>query len=113
MKISTYSKTQNKKELSSSFGHKSIEGLFLPLYADFLVNFPLIQFKIRRYFGTNVNGPNSIPYLDRTPVVKTYVIKCGFKSKYQKDMCSKEIGLHAQKLLIILDSIINIFGEPI
>ena len=113
MKISTYYKTQNKKELNKSFDHKSIQGLFLPLYANFLVNLLYIQFKIHSHFSTSDNKPNSVPYLDRTPVLKTCVVKCGFKNEYQKDTCSKEIGQHAQKLLNILDSVVNIFGEPI
>ena len=33
------------------------------------------------------------------------------KNKHQKDMCWKEIGLRAQKLLTILDAIVNISGE--
>ena len=113
MKISTYYKTHNKKELSKSFDHKSIQGLFLPLYADFLLNLLLIQFKIRSHFGTSINRPSSVPYLDRTPVLKTCVVKCGLKNEYQKDICSKEIGLHAQKLIFFLDSVVNIFGKPI
>lgn len=35
----------------------------------------------------------------------------GFKKRYQKDMHFFEIGLHSQKkLLIIIDSIVNING---
>ena len=30
------------------------------------------------------------------------VVKCGCKSRHQKDLCLEEIGLHAQNLLTIL-----------
>ena len=35
----------------------------------------------------------------------------GCKNGHQKDMCLKEIGLHAQNMLIVLGSIVNIIGE--
>ena len=35
------------------------------------------------------------------------VVRCGSKNGHQKDMCSKEIGLHAQNLLTIQGSIFN------
>ena len=37
------------------------------------------------------------------------MVRCGFKSGHQKDiMCLKEIGPHAQNMLTILGSIVNI-----
>ena len=36
------------------------------------------------------------------------MVRCGLKNIYQKDMCLKEIGLHAQNIVIILGSIVNI-----
>ena len=40
-----------------------------------------------------------------------YVLKCGSKNKHLKDMCFEEVGLHAQSMLTILGSIINMIGE--
>jgi hypothetical protein len=36
------------------------------------------------------------------------VARCGAKNGYQKDMSSKEIGLHAHNLYCIINSIVNI-----
>ena len=35
----------------------------------------------------------------------------GFKNKYQKVMFVKEVGLHVENIIIILDSIANIIGN--
>ena len=61
-----------------------------------------------------VDMPNSVTYCNETPIIKWYVVKCGSKNGYQKDMSLKDIELYAQNLLIILGSIFNIIeGEPI
>ena len=36
------------------------------------------------------------------------MVGCESKNRYQKDMCWKEFGLHAQSLSTILDTIVNI-----
>ena len=38
------------------------------------------------------------------------MVWCGSKNVHQKDMCLKEIGLHAQNKISILGSTINIIG---
>ena len=53
---------------------------------------------------------NSVTYWKQTPIFKWYVVKCGSKNGYQKDMSLKDIELFAQNLLIILGSIFNIIG---
>ena len=44
-----------------------------------------------------VDNPYSVTFLIRTPVIEWYVVWCGTKNGYQKGMCLKEVGLHAQK----------------
>ena len=39
--------------------------------------------------------PNSAPYLNWRPIFEGDVVRGGFKNGYQKEMCSKEIGLCA------------------
>ena len=57
--------------------------------------------------------PNWVPYLDRAPFLERYVVRCGSNNGYQKDMCSKDIELHAQIMRTTLGSIINmIWGGP-
>ena len=34
----------------------------------------------------------------------------GSKNIYRKDMCSKEIGLHVQNMISILNPIVNVIG---
>ena len=55
---------------------------------------------------------SSVTFLNqRTTLFEWYVVKCGFKSGYRKDVCFEEIGLcHAQCMLIVLDPIVNIIG---
>ena len=36
------------------------------------------------------------------------MVRCGLKNKYKKDMCLKDIGLHTQKMITILGSIVKI-----
>ena len=46
-----------------------------------------------------------------TPIFEWYVVGWGYKNMHQKGMiCYNEIGLHAQNMLTILDSILNVIG---
>ena len=40
-------------------------------------------------------------------VLILYVVMCGSKNGYQKDICMKEIGLRAKKMITVLSSIVN------
>jgi hypothetical protein len=42
-----------------------------------------------------------------------YVLWCGSKYGYQKDMCKKEIGFCAQSMITIPGSIVNIIGRDL
>ena len=46
-----------------------------------------------------------------TPLCVWYVVGCGSKNGYQKDAHLKEIGLRVQNMIIVMGSIINMFGE--
>jgi hypothetical protein len=60
----------------------------------------------------NVDVPKSNTTIFWTPILEWYVVKCGFKNGHQRDMCLKEIqGLHAQNMIIILRSIVNMIGQ--
>ena len=37
-----------------------------------------------------VDVPNLVTYLNQTPILELYVVRCGFENGYQKDICSKE-----------------------
>ena len=43
-----------------------------------------------------------------TPIFEGYVFRCGSKNGYQKVMCLKEIGLCAQSMITVLDSIVSV-----
>lgn len=43
--------------------------------------------------------PNSITYLNPSPIFEWWVVKCGSKNIDQQDMSLKETRLHAQKML--------------
>ena len=60
-----------------------------------------------------VDVPNLVTSLNRTPIFMWYVIRCKTKIKYQKYMCSNEIGLQAQSMITILSSIVNTTGEDL
>ena len=62
------------------------------------------------HFNGKVDVPNSVTYLRRTLIFEWYVVWCGSKNKYQKDTCLKEIGLHAQNMITIVASIIDLLG---
>jgi hypothetical protein len=65
-------------------------------------------------FQYKISRPNSITYLNQTPLFEWCVIRCESKDGHQKDMCSEEIELHAPYLLTILGSeIINILGRDL
>lgn len=57
-----------------------------------------------------ITRPNSVISSNWTPILEWWVIRCRTNPRPNKDMCLKEIGLHAQKLLTILDSIVHIIG---
>ena len=46
-----------------------------------------------------------------TPIFGSYVVWCGSKNEYQKDVCLKDIRLHAHDILTILNSIVNVIRE--
>lgn len=54
--------------------------------------------------------PKSIIIRIQTPMFEWYVGSCGFKNRHSKDMCLKESGLHAQTMLTIPDSTMNMIG---
>ena len=56
----------------------------------------------------NVDVPKLNTIIFWTPILEWHVVKCGSKNGHQRDMCLKEIqALHAQNMLTILSSIIN------
>ena len=57
-----------------------------------------------------VHVPNSATYLNQTHSFEWYLVRCDFKNGYQKNTYLKEIGLCAQNMTTILDSIVNIMG---
>jgi hypothetical protein len=69
----------------------------------------------KQYICRSVDIPffSFFSYYNTVPMFECYVIWCGSKNIYQKDMCLKVSGLCAQNMITILDSIINIIGEPI
>ena len=52
--------------------------------------------------------PKLLTYLKWTPIFKWYVVRGGSKSSYKKDMCGKEVGIHAQNTMSILNPIVHI-----
>ena len=55
---------------------------------------------------SKVDIPDSNTTIIWTPIFEWYVVRCGFKNRYQKGiMCLKEIGLRAQNMISILGSI--------
>ena len=53
--------------------------------------------------------PNSITYLNWTPIIEWYVVWCGSKNKYQKAIFNKRWD-YVLKMVTILGSITNIIG---
>ena len=56
---------------------------------------------------SKVDMPNSVTYRNQTPTCEWYVVWCGSKNGYQKDMRSKEIGQCAQNMITILGSLVK------
>lgn len=55
-----------------------------------------------------LGGPYSATFLIQTLIcLNTFMIGCGSKNRHKVDTCLKEVKLHSQILLIILDSIVN------
>jgi hypothetical protein len=54
--------------------------------------------------------PNSITYLDWTPIIEWVCSQVWFHKQIPKDVCKKEFGLHAQNTITIIGSIVNIIG---
>ena len=48
-----------------------------------------------------------VPTIMWTPISEWCVGRCGSKDEHQKDMCFKEIRLHAQNMSTILGLIVN------
>jgi hypothetical protein len=63
----------------------------------------------RACHSSKLDMPKPLPY--RTPILEWYVVRCGSKNKYLKDMCIKKIGLHVQIVITTLGSIVNIIKE--
>ena len=55
-----------------------------------------------------VDNPRSVIVLNGMPIFEWYVVWHGSKNIYQKDMFLKEIRPHAQHIMIIQGSLINI-----
>lgn len=55
-----------------------------------------------------VSGRNSVTYLNQTPILEWYVVKCGLRTDTNKTSCDqKQMGIHAHNLLTILGSIVD------
>jgi hypothetical protein len=54
-----------------------------------------------------VDNPYLVTFLDERLIFKWCVVSSGSKNGHQKDMWSKEIGLCAQNVRIILSSKVN------
>ena len=63
-------------------------------------------------FTPSIDVPNSITYLNQTPIFEWYVVRCGTKNGYQKDVFER-VRLGAQNLITILGSQINIIRGPV
>ena len=60
--------------------------------------------------NNKVDMPNSIIYLNYTPIFGWYVVSFSSNKNFQKDTCLKEIGLRAQETITILGSLIIVIG---
>ena len=54
-----------------------------------------------------VDMPNLITYLNDTPLLEEVCGSTWLQEEIRKDMRSKEIGMHAQDMRTVLDSIVN------
>ena len=57
-----------------------------------------------------IDVPDSVIYLSETSIFEWYMVRCDSKNKYQKSVCLKEIGLHAQNMITFLNLTINLIG---
>lgn len=56
-----------------------------------------------------VDVPSLVTYLNRPPMFEWYVIRCASKRKCRrKDVCVTWVGLRAQNMTSILNSIVNV-----
>ena len=58
---------------------------------------------------TKVDVPDTVTYLNKTPIFEWYV-GVAPRTNFEKT-CLKESELHAQNMIIILGSIVNIMGD--
>ena len=56
---------------------------------------------------TKVDVPRSATSINRTHLFELFVVRCGSKNGHQKNMCLKDIGLHAPNMLTFLGSIVR------
>ena len=79
----------------------------LPIFACILSTTPLIQ--VRK--TCLIQSPILIEHLYLSAIWTYGLVWLESKNKNHKNMCLKEIGRHAQIMIIILDSTINVNGE--
>ena len=89
----------------SKHGSDHIKG-HIPLIASISDKVVIHHLFELRNSGT-VDVPKSNTTLSWIHIFEWYVVRRGSKNQHQKDKCSKEIGLHASKTLIVLGSIFN------
>jgi hypothetical protein len=58
------------------------------------------------FLEAKVDVPNSVVNLNQTSIFEWYMVWCGFKNGYQKDVSLKELGIHAQNMITIRGSIV-------
>ena len=77
---------------------------------DFDTDFVWVEFKDIQgaLYASKIDVSNSVTYLNWISIFEWYVVMCGSKNGYQKDMCLTKIGLHAHNMITILDSTVNI-----
>ena len=51
--------------------------------------------------------------LNRSPLIRWYVVRSGYKNGQQKDTCVKEIGIRVYNMSTILGSVVNMIGGSI
>ena len=61
-----------------------------------------------RWPWSKVHGHDLVTYLNHALIFEWYGVRSGSKNAYKEDTCSKEVGLCAQIMIIIIDSIGNI-----
>jgi hypothetical protein len=57
--------------------------------------------------------PNLVTSLNQILRFEWYVVTCDPNNGYQKDMCPKEIGLHARDMITILGSAVYQIGRDL